>query len=114
MPFIVCLHCNCYRAAKQVRILIASNTSGHGTSLAKLINDLKKYFYAEKDWLKMVNAGGEGQPFTVGSGVSRPISGIKRSSSKNGESDDETGVPSKTPAPPINDIYRSRQQKRVK
>ena len=62
----------------------------------------------------MVNSGTEGHPLLGGSATSRPLVGIKRTASKNGESDDESTIPSKGPVPPINDIYRARQQKRVK
>ena len=70
----------------------------------------------EKDWTKIVNAGGEGHPFSMSGNavVPKQIAGSKRSSSRNGESDDESNVSGKGPAPPINDIYRARQQKRVK
>ena len=65
--------------------------------------------------MKMVNTGAEGHPLVSGNAAtSRSLAGTKRSSSRNGESDDELSTSNKAPAPPLNDIYRARQQKRVK
>jgi len=65
--------------------------------------------------MKMVNSGVEGHTLVSGNTtLMRPLAGTKRSTSRNGESDDESNVSGKGPAPPINDIYRARQQKRVK
>nr|XP_002126480.1 cleavage stimulation factor subunit 3 [Ciona intestinalis] len=68
---------------------------------------------SEEDWLKQVNSGGEGHTFSV-SGATSGVryAGVKRSSSR-GDSDDEMSA-SRSAAPPAHDIYRARQQKRVK
>ncbi|CAK8683477.1 unnamed protein product [Clavelina lepadiformis] len=74
---------------------------------------------AEKDWLKLVNSGGEGHTLSISAthaiNSRIQLAGNKRPSSRNGaESDDETGSSLRLSAPPINDIYRARQQKRVR
>nr|CAB3234132.1 cleavage stimulation factor subunit 3 [Phallusia mammillata] len=102
---------------------------GPATSLLKLmppphcfhgpfvkIDDLMDKFVdcklpSEKDWLKQVNSGGQGHTISV-TGKSQ-ISGVKRGSTR-GDSDDESAPNSKSSAPPVNDIYRARQQKRVR
>uniref|UniRef100_H2YS46 Suppressor of forked domain-containing protein n=1 Tax=Ciona savignyi TaxID=51511 RepID=H2YS46_CIOSA len=69
---------------------------------------------SEEDWLKQVNSGGGGHTFSVSSGQSNlRFAGVKRSSSR-GDSDDESSVNSRSSVPPVHDIYRARQQKRVK
>uniref|UniRef100_H2YS43 Suppressor of forked domain-containing protein n=1 Tax=Ciona savignyi TaxID=51511 RepID=H2YS43_CIOSA len=68
----------------------------------------------KEDWLKQVNSGGGGHTFSVSSGQSNlRFAGVKRSSSR-GDSDDESSVNSRSSVPPVHDIYRARQQKRVK
>jgi len=68
--------------------------------------------FLEKDWLKKVNSGGPGPTLSlVQENNGQPS--LKRRPER-ADSDEEGGVASKVPAPPINDIYRSRQQKRVK
>jgi len=79
-------------------------------------------FPKEKDWLQMVDEGGVGLTLSVSnsttSNKSRNHVTIKRPSPKlnNGtESDDDVAPPAaKVFLPPTNDIYRSRQQRRVR